>query len=405
MPLRRKLAWVGVLYFAEGFPFGIVIDNLPVYFRIHGVSLTDIGLMSLLGLPWTLKVAWAPLVDTLGHARRWIVAALASMALVTAALPSFDPAAPGLALWTLLLAFTIASATQDIAIDAYTIGFLARGEEGIANGVRVSAYRAALVVGGGGLVAIAEYAGWPAVFFVSAGLLLGLALVVSRCPPIAIESGPRPEWLASFRAWLGRPGAILVFLFVLTYKLGDASMGPMVKPYWIDSGLTVKEIGLVSTTAGVALSVLGALVGGAFTSRAGIFRGLWILGLAQALSNLGYAAAAALEAGRPGIYAASAFESFTGGLGTAAFLAFLMRACDKQQAATQYAALSALFGFTRTLAGAASGIATEHLGYPAYFAFTFVLAFPAYLLLPWVKLWAEERGGSAPTARTQSVAT
>ena len=127
-------------------------------------------------------------------------------------------------------------------------------------------------------------------------------------------------------------------------------MGPMVKPFWIDRGLSVTEIGLVSTTLGVALSILGALCGGAFTSRFGVFRGLWVLGLAQAFSNLGYAAAAATDSGRAGIYAASAVESFSGGLGTAAFLAFLMRACQKEQAATQYALLSALFNLTRTVA-------------------------------------------------------
>ena len=118
----------------------------------------------------------------------------------------------------------------------------------------------------------------------------------------------------------------------------------------------------------------------------------------QALSNLGYAAAAATGAGRAGIYTASALESFTGGLGTAAFLAFLMRACEKRQAATQYALLSALFGLTRTLASAASGFGAERMGYASYFAFTFVLSFPAYLLLPWVRVWCEEEPGRARSA-------
>ena len=116
-----------------------------------------------------------------------------------------------------------------------------------------------------------------------------------------------------------------------------------------------------------------------------------MLGLLQAVSNLGYAAAAYFDLGRPGIYAASLCESFTGGLGTAAFLAFLMHICDKRQAATEYALLSAIFGFTRSLAGAFSGWGTTHLGYAAYFAVTFVLAFPAFALLPWVRPWAEER--------------
>ena len=399
MPLRRKLAWIALLYFAEGFPFGIVNDNLPVYFRVHGVSLRTIGLMQgLLGLPWTWKVLWAPLVDRAGHSRRWIVGALLTMGVLTAMLPAVDPAAPGAALWALLLCLTIVSATQDIAIDAYSIGLLERGEEGVANGIRVSAYRAALIVGGGGLVAVADRAGWGAVFTTAALILFALGTVVSQAPMIAVESTAPPPWLPTFRAWLTRPGAIGVFLFVLTYKLGDASMGPMVKPFWIDRGLSVTEIGLVSTTLGVALSILGALCGGAFTSRFGVFRGLWVLGLAQAFSNLGYAAAAATDAGRVGIYAASAVESFSGGLGTAAFLAFLMRACQKEQAATQYALLSALFNLTRTVANMASGFGAERLGYPAFFAFTFALSFPAYLLLPWVRVWSEGAGDRSQSA-------
>jgi len=399
MPLRRKLAWIALLYFAEGFPFGIVNDNLPVYFRVHGVALRTIGLMQgLLGMPWTWKVLWAPLVDRAGHSRRWIVGALLTMGVLMAALPALDPASPGTALWALLLCLTIVSATQDIAIDAYSIGLLERGEEGVANGVRVSAYRAALIVGGGGLVAVADRTGWGTVF-ASAGLILfALGAASSRAPMIAVESTAPPPWLPTFRAWLARPGAVGVFLFVLTYKLGDASMGPMVKPFWIDRGLTVTEIGLVSTTLGVALSVLGALCGGAFTSRFGVFRGLWVLGLAQAFSNLGYAAAAATGAGRMGIYAASAVESFSGGLGTAAFLAFLMRACQKEQAATQYALLSALFNLTRTVANMASGFGAERFGYAVFFAFTFLLSFPAYLLLPWVKLWSEGTGDRSQSA-------
>lgn len=399
MTTRRKLQWVALLYFAEGFPFGVVIDNLPVYFRVHGVSVKDIGFMSLLGLPWTLKVLWAPLVDRLGQTRRWIAGALLAMAALVATLPLFDPSHPTPGLWALLFGLTIASATQDIAIDAYTIGLVARGEEGVANGVRVSAYRAALIVAGGGLVAVADVFGWTAVYATAAAILAALAVMVSLAPRTAAESTARHAWLPSFRAWLGRPGALAVFGFVLTYKLGDSSLGPMVKPFWVDQGLTVAEIGLVSTTIGVGLGVAGALGGGAISSRIGVFHGLWVLGLAQAFSNLGYAAAAAFGAGRVGVYAASALESFTGGLGTAAFLAFLMRACDKEQAATQYALLSALFGLTRTLAGAASGIGVERLGYAPYFAFTFLLSFPAYALLPWVREWCGEDQG-----RSQSVA-
>ncbi len=398
MPLRKKLTWVAILYVAEGFPFGLVVDNLPVYFRAHGVSLTEIGLMSILGLPWTLKVFWAPLVDRFGERRHWISAALATMALATLAIPLSDPSAPGMFLWCVLLALTIASATQDIAIDAYTIGLLDAGQEGVANGVRVSAYRAALILSGGALVILAAWIGWHAVFWVAAGLLGALAVVVLRAPAVPHTPLPPAEWARALRGWLSQPGAPYVLAFVLIYKLGDASMGPMVKPFWLDSGLSIEEIGAVSTTVGVAASVAGALAGGVFTSRFGIFRGLWLLGALQALSNLGYAGAAALEGGRAMIYAASLIESFTGGLGTAAFLAFLMHICDREQAATQYALLSALFGLTRSLAGAVSGAGAASLGYAPYFALTFVLAFPAYALLPWVRTWIHDGGGHRGTS-------
>jgi len=394
MPLRRKLVWISILYFAEGFPFGLVIDNLPVYFRAHGVSLTEIGMMSMLGMPWTLKVLWAPLVDRFGSRQQWIASSLLVIASVLLLLPLFSATQPSPGLWALLLVLTLASATQDVAIDAYTIGLLSPGEEGVGNGVRVSAYRAALIVGGGGLVILAGWLGWPMVFQVAALLSAGLALIIWRSPRLetrAPTSAP-PQWFGPLLAWLKRPGSMLLFVFVLTYKLGDSAMGPMVKPFWIDRGLSVQEIGLVSTTFGVAASVAGALLGGLLTTRWGILRALLVLGLTQALSNLGYATVAGLDLGRPALYAASLTESFTGGLGTAAFLAFLMRICDKQQAATEYALLSAIFALTRNVAGALSGFGAAHFGYAAYFAWTFALSFPALLLLPWIAARVDEGG-------------
>jgi PAT family beta-lactamase induction signal transducer AmpG len=419
MPLRRKLAWIAVLYFAEGLPFGVVKEVVPVYFKVSGVSLTDIGLTSLLGLPWTLKVIWSPLVDRFGERRHWITACLLALALFTGLTPLFDPAVPTLALWSVLLAITIASATQDVAIDAYTIGLVERGEEGDANGVRVSAYRVALIASGGGLVLLAPLIGWSAVFLAAAVMFVALAVGTSAAPRIVVPLAERRHWLAPMRRWLLRPGAWAVFLFVLIYKLGDAAMGPMIKPFWIDRGLTVGEIGLVSTSFGVMATIAGALVGGRLTSRWGILRALFALGLAQALSNLGYASVAwfdppmpqqavaslgeALQAmrepGRGLIYAASMVESFSSGLGSAAFMAFLMHVCEKEHAAVQYAALSAVFALSRDVAGAISGWATTNLGYAPYFVLTFFLAFPALGLLPIVRTWIHDRDDSAIPTR------
>ena len=395
---RRKLAWITLLYFAEGLPLGIVIDNLPVYFRTHGISLATIGALSLLRTPWSLKVFWAPVVDQIGARRQWIRGALIVMAAALIAVAALPAAPVGTPLIVALFVFTIAAATQDIAIDAYTIELVAPGEEGVANGVRVSAYRAALVVAGGVLVALPVVTGWPFAFIVASATLLAVAVVAGRAPATAHTPQPPREWLRDLRAWLGRRGALPVFVFVLLYKLDANAIAPMVKPFWLDRGLSPTDIAFVSTTLGVAVSVLGALIGGWLTSRWGIFHALWILGLCQAVANLGYAWAAWADAGRAGIYAASIGESFGTGLGTAAFLAFLMNVCDKDQAATQYAFLSSLFGLSGSLSGAWSGRGVEWLGYGNYFALTFVLAAPSYALLPWVRRWIRE-----PSDRARAV--
>ena len=388
MSLRRKLGWVAILYFAEGLPFGVVVDALPVYLRVHGVSLEEIGLLSLLGLPWTLKVAWSPLVDRFGSRQAWFAGSMAIVAVALLALPLVDPSRPGMALWAVLLVLTMASATQDIAVDAYTIGMLAPGEERAANGVRVSAYRVALIAAGGGLLLASSVLGWIGAFHAAAAVCVVLVIAQARSPRFGrIDDEQRRRWLRPLITWLRRPGGWAVVAFVLTYKLGDAAMGPMVRPFWVDRGLSVEEIGIITNTLGIGLTVLGALVGGWCTGRWGILGALAALGAAQALSNLGYAGAAYLEAGRVGIYAASMLESLTGGLGTAAFLSFLMNVCEKQHAAVQYAFLSALFGLTRSLAGAVSGWATAELGYAAYFALTFALALPAFALLPFLRTW------------------
>ena len=414
---RRKLAWIALLYFAEGLPFGIVKEIVPVYFKVSGVSLTEIGLASLLGLPWTLKVLWSPLVDRFGERRQWITACLIALAVFTALTPLFDPAERALGLWAALLAITVASATQDIAIDAYTIGLVDPGEEGEANGVRVSAYRVALIASGGGLVFLAPLIGWPAVFLLAAALFAVLAVSTWRAPRIAVPVEQRRQWLAPMRRWLLRPGAWAVFLFALGYKLGDAAMGPMVKPFWIDRGLSVAEIGIVSTSFGVLATIAGALLGGWLTTRWGILRALLVLGLVQALSNLGYASVAWLnpplpqvsvtsladlaraigEPGRAMVYGASMIESFAAGLGSAALLAFLMHVCEKEHAAVQYAALSAVFALSRDVAGAISGWATTRLGYGPYFVLTFFLAFPALGLLPIIRTWIHDRDAAPAT--------
>lgn len=398
LSLRTKLLWVSVLYFAEGFPFGIVYEMLPVYFRSTGVSLTEIGLLSLLGLPWSLKVLWSPLIDRFGERRQWIAGCLFGMAIVLAVLPVFPEGQVGNSLRALLFVFALFSATQDVAIDAYTIGLMDRGQEGAANSFRVTAYRVALIAAGGGLVALAGWLEWSLLFWIGSAIFVSLIVAVGRLPRLELDPEARRAFFRPLWVWARRPGAWAVILFVLTYKVADSAMGPMIKPFWIDRGLSPAEIGLVSTTLGIGASVLGAMVGGIWTTRIGIARALVLLGLLQAASNLGYAAAAHFDVGRGYVYAASLVESFTGGLGTAAFLSFLMNVCDKQHAAVQYALLSALFGFTRSISGALSGWGTEAFGYASYFGFTFLLAFPALFLVPFLRGWLHEQKDQDPPA-------
>ncbi len=402
MSTSRKLFWVAVLYFAEGFPFGLVVDAIPVYLRFQGVSLAAIGLLGLVGLPWTLKFLWAPAVDLWGNRRTWIwiCQALMGVSLVgLAALPSGELM---WGLWAAVFLLALFSATQDIAIDAYTIQLLDKKEMGLANGVRVTAYRVALIGAGGLFVAGAGLVGWPAAFMGAALILAIGSVAASRAPQpggggleeATSDRTLRASVLHPLGQFLLRPGFLAVALFILTFKLGDMALGPMIKPFWVDRHFTPVEIGLVPGTLGVVATIVGALLGGGLTNRWGIFKGLWVFGILQAVSNLAYVAAASLPPSPGLMYFASAVESFCGGLGTAPFLAFLMSICDKAHAATQYALLSALFGLTRALSGVFSGFAVEELGYAVYFTATFFLAWPAFLFLPWVKRWAgDEREG------------
>jgi PAT family beta-lactamase induction signal transducer AmpG len=386
---RRTLAVVAAIYFVEGFPFGVFRDVWPAYFRTHGVSLQAIGWISGLALAWSLKFLWSPLLD-LGDKRRWIMGCLAVMALALLALADLDPHRLAFPIWAVLTLFCVASATQDVAIDAYTIALVPRGEEGPANAARITAYRVGLIAAGGGLLLLPNRVGWP-VTFVTAGLLCAaLAAGLAAFPRVDPPRMSRPSFYEAFGGWRRRGGAAGVLAFVLLYRLGDSSMAPMLKPFWVDRGMSLEEIGTVSTSLGALATVVGAWAGGAWVARRGIGAALLPVGVLALASNLGYAAVAQWPAsGRPGLYAASLTESFCGGLAAAAFMAFLMRICEREHAAVQYACLSALYALPGTAAGVLSGYGVASFGYAATFALTGLLALPALLLVPRARRWAD----------------
>ena len=395
---QKKLGIVALLYFIQGAPAGILWEVLPVFFRVNGVSLRAIGGLRLLELPYSLKVFWSPLVHRYGDRRMWVLACMLGIGAVLFILPFIELAAIGWIVLLLILALTTLSATQDVAIDSYSVALVNREEEGAANGVRASAYRAALVFFGSGMVFLAAAIAWGQLFILGAVLFAILGFFVFAIPRLALPADSRAHWLQGFVGWAGTWRVIPLVLFVLTYKLGEFAIGPMVKPFWVDYGRSIWpsrdvlmfQIGLFPTTLGIILSIVGALIGGAFISRYGVFHAVWFLGLLQAVSNLGYSFVAWMDLGRFGLYGASMFESLSGGLGTAAFLAFLMNICQKEHATVQYAFLSSIFSLTGRLVGGISGVGAERFGYGNYFALTFLLSLPAYLFLPWVRKWIHE---------------
>jgi PAT family beta-lactamase induction signal transducer AmpG len=385
--LRRKLAVIAVLYVIEGFPMAVFRDVWSVYLRERGVSLAAIGVISGLYAAWSAKVLWSPLVDRFGARQHWIAGALLVIALALVAIGTLDPNAALLAVGAAIALFCLASATQDVAIDAYTIGLVRPGEEGAANGVRVAAYRVAILVFGGGVLLLPRWIGWNGTHQALAVAALALAAFALGTPRIEAPPAERRDVRGAFRSWTSRERLLGVLGFVLLFRLPDLALGPMVRPFWVDAGLSREEIGVVNTGFGFVGTVAGAAAGGWLVQRVGIARGLWIAGGLAVGSNLGYAGAALAGGERAFVYAASLLESLCTGFATVGFMSFLMRICDRAHAAVQYAALTSLVALPGAAAGALSGVATEQLGYAGFFAATALLALPSFALLPTASRW------------------
>jgi MFS transporter, PAT family, beta-lactamase induction signal transducer AmpG len=331
-----------------------------------------------------LKFLWAPFVDRIGTRRAWIRICLLLLAVTTVLLASASPAEHAGRLAVLLLLYVTLSATQDVAIDAYTIETTFGRELGVANSVRIGAYRAASFVSSALLVWIAARQGWPAAFLAGAFIVAALAAGSLVLPDVVRESRRALALGEPVGALLERPGIWAVVIFALLFKLDISAMEPMTKPFWVASGLSLDRIAAL-TTGRLLATLAGAALGGVLATRIGIFRALWSMGAVQLLSSLGYALAAGFPGIRGVVPAAAIFENFAAGLGTAAFLAFLMSVCERRYAATQFALLSAIYALSRWGAGLLSGVLAERLGFAHYFLLTFALGIPAYALLPKIR--------------------
>jgi MFS transporter, PAT family, beta-lactamase induction signal transducer AmpG len=406
-----KLVVVGVLYFAEGIPFGFIITSVNAYLSGQGVPPEQIGILSLLSLPWSLKFFWSPLVDRYGLRSTWIVAAQAVMILCLLGLAAQVGGPVTLWFWVLLGILCLGSATQDLAIDAYTIDLLETRELGIANGIRSGSYRFGSLAAGSGLLILSDWVGWRPAFVGVGVLFVALSVTILAFRPFRLPrsaAGPAPTsdspmgiFTAALKGLRQHPSFWAIILFTLLYKAGDAMMGIMIIPFWKSLAFSSTQIGIVSGMMGSVGTTLGGLLGGWYTSRTGIGTSLWVLGLIQAFFHLGYWLAALPGMGRlvliylqlplvdlavpiyP-IYLASLGESFAVGMGYAPFMALMMSLCDKRFSATQYAFFIFLAVLSGRLMGFLGGFGVKYLGYANFFLVTFIVALPAFALLPWV---------------------
>jgi PAT family beta-lactamase induction signal transducer AmpG len=388
--LRRQLAVVALVYVIEGFPMGTYSSVFGFYFASQHVALASLGLLGSLKFAWSLKVFWSPFVERYGTRQQWIAGALIAMAGALAAV-AWLPANPiPAALWTALAIFCAASATQDIAIDAYTIGLVDRANLGPANAVRTMAYRVGMLASSSGLLLLPDRFGWSTVFGVGAGLSLLLAAALAATPAISLPPAAERRPVQALVRWFRRPGAPWVIAFVLLFRIGDGAMGPMLPPFWVQRGFGPAEYGAFSGLFGALFFVAGGVAAGAWMARAGMVRALWVTGALALVSNLGYAAAAAWpESGKLAVYAASAAESATSGAVGAVFVAYLMSICDPRYAAVEYALLSSLYAAAGALLSGASGWITNAVGFAGYFALTAAFAAPAFAFLARAARWIE----------------
>ncbi|HEY7489541.1 MAG TPA: MFS transporter [Candidatus Tectomicrobia bacterium] len=387
---RRTVA-VTLLSFASGLPFGLVLIAIPDWMRSIGVDIRLVGLFTLTQAPWTFKVFWAPLLERyrlpwLGRWRGWT--ALMQVMLLATTLGLAGVGHHPQALWVvgaLTLAMACASATQDLAIDAYAVEVLQPAEQGVAVGARTAVYRAAMYVSGGLSITLAGYYSWPLVNACLALLYLPLLSLTWWAPEPQTHT-PAPHSLRE-AVWLPllgvlqRQRALEILAFVCFYKLADNLAGALLRPFLVDLGYSQFDRGVALATVGLAATLTGTFLGGLLTTVLGLGHMLWLGGVLQIFSNLGYILLADSGVNRALLIMAMAGENLTQGLGTGAFSVLLLRLTQKRFSATQYALFSSLFGLPRLWAGPVSGLLVATIGWQTFFWLTMAAGMPGLLFL------------------------
>lgn len=388
------MAALSLLGISSGLPLLLIGNTLRAWMTVEKVNLAAIGWFSLVALPYSLKFLWAPLLDRftlpfLGRRRGWLIVIQSGLLLAIAlmALQKPSDALQLLAVNALLIAFL--SATQDIAADAYRADVLEEREMGAGAAVFVLGYRIALLLTASLPLILADQIPWPTVYLLMSSVMV-IGLVGTILAPEPRESDRPPATLADavllpfgeFFQRLGLLQGFWILVFIVLYKLGDAFVSIMSTPFLLQTGFTLTDIGAVQGVMGVIATTVGALAGGVILSKIGINRSLWVFGGLQAVSNLTYFIQAQLGRDYRFMVLTINVENFCAGLGTAAFVAFLMSLCNQRFSATQYALLSSLMAVSRDILVAPAGTLVEITGWPLFFLISIAAALPGLLLLP-----------------------
>jgi len=419
----RRILTIAVLGFSSGLPLALTFSTLTFWLKEAGLTNTTIGLFASVSTPYALKFLWAPLVDRMplpvltsafGRRRGWMLAMQAALMVSLLCLGASDPAvsAWNTAAMAALVAFF--SASQDIVIDAYRVEILEQRLQAAGAAAVVFGYRVGMLVSGAGALFLATSVGWFQVYAVMAGLVffgVAAALFAKEPPADASAEGERMEaqaeqFLASrphlsgaparamawmyvavvcpFADFMKRPGWLVILLFVMFYKFGDALAGVMTNPFMLELGFTKAEIATIVKTYGLAATLIGAAAGGSLMSAVGMTRCLWICGILQMLSNLTFAVQAAVGHSLPMLTVTIGLENLAGGMGTAAFVAYLSSLCNVSYTATQYALLTSFMSAARTWLSSSAGWLADSMSWIQFFVLTTGAAIPGLLLLAWL---------------------
>jgi PAT family beta-lactamase induction signal transducer AmpG len=401
--LNRRMLICVFTGFTSGLPLYVLFQLVPAWLRVEGIGLKEIGFFALVQIPYTWKFLWSPVMDRftlplLGHRRGWM---LVTQVLLLVSIAALGFIRPDLNLWTiayLSAAIAFFSASQDIVLDAYRRELLPDVELGLGNSIHVQAYRlSGLVPGAIGLI-LADYFAWHIVFIIIAlFMLIGIAMTLMIDEAIAEPTPPRTmrdAVVEPFRDFIGRSGlasALLVLAFLFLYKLGDNMATALQTPFFIDVGFTLTQIGAIAKTGGLVAAIAGAMVGGLIMVKLPINRALWLFGVVQIVSILGFAVLSKVGANPWMLGIVVVFEYLGVGLGSAALIAFMAKTTNPAFAATQFALFTALVSVPRVFANAVTGVIVEHTGWTNFFFLCTVLAIPGMLLLFKVAPWNEEK--------------